>query len=70
MLAPVEILPTNKNLAALKVLTFLLAWSNHAAVNLLVLQPTICRASKNNHLTVSVFIICGLILLPFFTQLI
>jgi len=45
MLAPVELFPTRENLAALKVLAFLSARLNPAAVNLLVLPPTICRAS-------------------------
>ena len=45
MLSPVKLLPTRENLAALNVLAFLSAWSNPAAVNLLVLPPTICRAS-------------------------
>jgi hypothetical protein len=68
MLPPVELFPTSANLMALKVLAFLSALSNPAAVNLLVLPPTICRASPKNHLTVSVFIICGLILSPFIMQ--
>ena len=45
MLSPVKLLPTRENLAALNVLAFLSAWSNPDAVNLLVLPPTICRAS-------------------------
>jgi hypothetical protein len=42
-------------LAALKVLAFLSALSNPAAIDLLVLPPTICQASPKNHSTVSVF---------------
>ena len=48
MLAPVELFLTRENLATLKVLAFLSARSNPAAVNLLVLPPTICRASPKN----------------------
>jgi hypothetical protein len=67
MLAPVELLPTRENLAALKVLAFLSSRLNPAAINLLVLPPTICRASPKNHSMVSVFIDRGLILSPFIT---
>jgi hypothetical protein len=49
MLSPVELLPTRENLVALNVLSFLSARLNPAAVNLLVLPPTICRASPKNH---------------------
>ncbi len=56
MLAPVELLLTRENLAALTVLAFLSAWSNPAAVNLLVLPPTICCASPKNYSMVSAFI--------------
>jgi hypothetical protein len=49
MLAPVELLPTRENLAALKVLAFLSARSNPAAVNLLVLPPTICQAEEEQY---------------------
>jgi hypothetical protein len=50
MLAPVELLPTSKNLVAWKVLAFLSTWSNPATVNLLLLPPTICQASlKTTH---------------------
>jgi hypothetical protein len=49
MLAPVEVLPTSENVAALNVLAFLSALSNPANVNLLVLLLTICQASKKNN---------------------
>ncbi len=68
MFAPVELLPTRENLAALKVLAFLSARLSPAAVNLLVLLPTICQASPKKHSTVSVFIVCGLILSLSITQ--
>jgi hypothetical protein len=55
-------------MAALKVLAFSLALLNPAAVNLLVLPPTVCWASPKNYSNVSVLIACGLILLPFDTQ--
>jgi hypothetical protein len=47
---------------------FLLALSKPAAVNLLVLLPTICLAFPKCHSTVIVFIVRGLILSPFFAQ--
>jgi hypothetical protein len=68
MLATVELLPTRKNLAALKVFAFLSAQLNPATVNLLVLPPTIFWASKKKHSTMSVFIVCGLILSLSITQ--
>jgi hypothetical protein len=46
LLAPVELLPTSENLAALKLLAFLSVRWNPATVNLLVLPLTICRASQ------------------------
>jgi hypothetical protein len=61
MLSPVELLPTREKLAALNVLAFLLALSNPATVNLLVLPPTICQASQKKHSTVSVFMVRGLL---------
>jgi hypothetical protein len=68
MLAPAELMPTRENLAALRVLAFLSTRSNPAAVNLLMLPPTICRASPKNYSTVSVFIVRGLTHWPFDTQ--
>jgi hypothetical protein len=65
ILAPVELFLTRENLAALKVLAFLSARPNPAAVNLLVLPSTICWASPKKHSTVSVFIVRGRILSPF-----
>ncbi len=62
MLSPVELLPTREDLAALNVLAFLSTLPNPADVNLLVLPPTICQAFPKNHSTVSVFMVCGLML--------
>jgi hypothetical protein len=50
---------------ALNVLAFLSARLNPAAVNLLVLPPTICRVSPKNHSTVAVIMVGGLMLSPF-----
>ena len=65
---PEELLPTIAIFAALKVLAFLSALLKPAAVSLFVLPPTICLAFPKCHSTVSVFIVCGFIFLPFSMQ--
>ena len=65
---PKELLPTLAIFVALKVLAFLSALLKPTAVSLFVLPPTICLAFPKCHSTVSVFIVCGFMFLPFSTQ--
>jgi hypothetical protein len=65
-LTPFALLPSNEKFAALKQPAFLSAMSKAVADNLFVLPRTICRASAKCHSTVSVFIVHGFMLSPFF----
>jgi hypothetical protein len=65
---PRRIITNYSHICCVECAGFLSALSKPAAVNLLVLPPTICLAFPKCHSTVLVFIVRGLILSPFFAQ--